>query len=154
MQGVVSKAAFRRQPRCGQQTFTVMSLHINNNFAKKRDIGKKLLLTIRAIMQDEHVDLAACDFNGAAWRQSSGNSFQPTSTLRGGICRHGFVVNRPTYVASSYFQTHMNYGRYTYTVHSQCLEKSWVSIKETRAATMRYGYTWNSSAADMLTDHE
>ena len=66
-----------------------MSLHINNNFAKKRDIGKKLLLTIRAIMQDEHVDLVACDFNGAGWRQSSGNSPQPTGTLRGGICRHG-----------------------------------------------------------------
>ena len=96
MQGVVSKAAFRRQPRCGQQTFTVMSLHINNNFAKKRDIGKKLLLTIRAIMQDEHVDLVACDFNGAAWRQLSGNSLQPTSTLRGGICRHGLSKAGPT----------------------------------------------------------
>ena len=81
MQGVVSKAAFRRQPRYGQQTFTVMSLHINNNFAKKCDIGKKLLLTIRAILQDERVDLVACDFNGAAWRQSSGNSPQLTSTL-------------------------------------------------------------------------
>ena len=143
-----------------KQTFTVMSLHINNNFAKKRDIGKKLLLTIRAIMQDEHVDLDACDFNGAAWRQSSGNSSQPTSTLRGGICRHGlsnaalelFLVNGPTYVASSFFHTHMNYGRYAYMEHSQCLEKSWVSVKETRAATMRYGYIW--SATEMLTDHE
>ena len=28
-----------------QQTFTVMSLHINNNFVKKRCNGKKLLLT-------------------------------------------------------------------------------------------------------------
>ena len=35
-QGVVSKAAFRRQPRSGQETFTVMSLHINSNYAKKR----------------------------------------------------------------------------------------------------------------------
>ena len=53
MQGVVSKAAFRRQPHNGQQTFTVMSLHFNNNYAKRRGIGKKLLLTIRATMQDE-----------------------------------------------------------------------------------------------------
>ena len=101
MQGVVSKAAFRRKPRYGQQTFTVMSLHINNNFAKKRDIRKKLLLTLRAIMQDEHVDLVACDFDGAAWRQSSGNSLQPTGTLRGGICRHGLSnATRPPWSCS------------------------------------------------------
>ena len=42
--------------------------HINNNYAKKRGIGKKLLLTIRPVMLDEQVDLAAGDFNGAAWR--------------------------------------------------------------------------------------
>ena len=36
LQGVVSRAAFRRQPRSGQKLFTVMSLHINNNYAKKR----------------------------------------------------------------------------------------------------------------------
>ena len=81
MQGVVSKAAFRWQPLDGQQTFTVMSLHINNSFAKKRGIGKKLLLTIRAIMQDEHVNLIAGDFFGTAWRQKSGNNPHPTSTL-------------------------------------------------------------------------
>ena len=80
LQGVVSRAAFRRQPRGGQKFFTVMSVHINNNYAKKRGIGKKLLLTIRAIIQDEHVDLVASDFNGAAWRQSHGNKPQPTST--------------------------------------------------------------------------
>ena len=81
MQGVVSKAAFRRHPSNGQQTFTVMSLHINNNFAKKRGVGKKLLLAIRAIMQDEHVNLVAGDFNGAAGRQTSGNNLHPTGTL-------------------------------------------------------------------------
>ena len=81
LQGVVSRAAFRRQPRSGQTLFTVMSLHINNNYAKKRGIGKKLLLTIRAIMQDEHVQLVARDFNLAAWRQSYGDNPQPTSIL-------------------------------------------------------------------------
>ena len=50
-------------------SFTVMSLHINNN-ATKRGIGKQLLLTIPAIMQEEHVDLVAGDFMRAAWRQS------------------------------------------------------------------------------------
>ena len=63
MQGVVLKARFRRQPRNDQQSFTVMSMHINNNFAKKRGTGKKFLLTIRAIMQDEHVNLVAGGVN-------------------------------------------------------------------------------------------
>ena len=92
MQVVVSKAAFRRQPRNGQQTFSVMSLHINNNFAEKRGFGKKLHLTIRAIMQDEHVDLVAGDFSGAAWRQSSGNNPHPTSTLEEAFADTHFPV--------------------------------------------------------------
>ena len=58
-----------------------MSLHINNNYAKKRGIGKKLLLTIRAIMQEEHVDLVAGDFHGAAWGLLDGNNLQPSSIL-------------------------------------------------------------------------
>ena len=48
-----------------QKTFTIMSLNINNNDAKKRGIGKKLILTIRAVMLEEHVDLVAGVFNGA-----------------------------------------------------------------------------------------
>ena len=76
MKGVVSKAAFRRQPRNGHQTFTVMSLHINNKNTKKRDFGMNLHVTIRAILQDEHVILVAGDFNGAAWRQTSASSDQ------------------------------------------------------------------------------
>ena len=41
-----------------------MSLHINNNYVKKRGIGKKLIPTIRAVMLDEKVDLVAVDFTG------------------------------------------------------------------------------------------
>ena len=35
------------------------------NIAKKRGVGKKLLLTIRAVMLDEHMDLVAWDCNGS-----------------------------------------------------------------------------------------
>ena len=73
LQVVISRASFHRQPRGGKSFFTVMSLHINNNYAKKRGIGKKLRLTIRAVMLEEHVDLVAGDFNGAAWRRQTGN---------------------------------------------------------------------------------
>ena len=59
LQGVISRASLRRLPRSGKSFFTTMSIHINNQFAKKRGIGKKLLLTIRAVMLKEHVDLVA-----------------------------------------------------------------------------------------------
>ena len=35
LQGVISRATFRRQPRGGKSFFAVMSLHINNNFRQK-----------------------------------------------------------------------------------------------------------------------
>ena len=43
-------------------------------YAKKRGIGKKLILTIRAVMLDEKVDLVARDFNGAASRGDNRNN--------------------------------------------------------------------------------
>ena len=74
LQGVLSRASFRRQPPSGQKTFTVVSLHISNIYVKKRGIGKKLILTICAVMLDEKVDLVAGDFNGAAWRRDNSNN--------------------------------------------------------------------------------
>ena len=74
LQGVLSRTSFRRQPPSGPKSFTVMSLHINNSCAKKRGIGKKLILTIRAVMLDEKVDLVAGDFNRAAWRRDNSNN--------------------------------------------------------------------------------
>ena len=50
-----------------------MSLHITNQFAKKRGNGKKLLFTVRTVMLEQHVDLVAGDLNGAAWRSRCGS---------------------------------------------------------------------------------
>ena len=68
MQGVLSRASFRRPPLSGQETFTVLSLHISHIYAKKRGIAKKL---IRAIMIAQQIDVFAGDFNGTAWRCSN-----------------------------------------------------------------------------------
>ena len=81
LQGVISMASFRRRPRNSKSFFTTMSLHINNQFAKKRGIEKKLLLTIRAVMLEEHVDFVAGDFNGAAWRRPCGNDRKLASII-------------------------------------------------------------------------
>ena len=50
LQAVMSRASFRRLPRDGTSFFTVMSLHIKNNFSRKRGIGKKLQLTVRTVL--------------------------------------------------------------------------------------------------------
>ena len=57
-----------------KKSFTVLSLHVSNIYAKKRGIGRKLILTIRAVMLDEKVDLVAGDFDGAAWRCDNRNN--------------------------------------------------------------------------------
>ena len=64
LQGVLSRASFRRQPPNGNKKIKVLSLHISKFYAKKRGIGKKLILTIRAVMLDKEVDLVASDQRG------------------------------------------------------------------------------------------
>ena len=81
LQAVISRASFRGLPRKGKSFFTMMSQYINNRFAKKRGIGQKLLLTVRTVMLQEHVDMVAGDFNGAAWRRQSGSDPRPISTI-------------------------------------------------------------------------
>ena len=74
LQGVLSRASFRRQPLSGLETFTVLSLHITNVHAEKRGIGKELILAIRTVMLKDNVDVVAGDFKGAAWRRDNINN--------------------------------------------------------------------------------
>ena len=80
MQGVLSRASFRRSPVSGQKYFTVLSLHTSNIYAKKKGIAKKLILTLRAIMISPEVHLVAGDFNGTAWRCRSRGNIDETLT--------------------------------------------------------------------------
>ena len=68
LQGVLSQAIFRRPPVSGKKNFTVLSLHVSNIYAKNKGFAKKLILTIRAIMISQEVDLVAGDFNETPWR--------------------------------------------------------------------------------------
>ena len=74
LQGVLSRASFRRAAASGQKNFTVLSLHISNIYAKKKGIAKKLIQTLRAILISQEVDMVAGDFNGTAWRCRSRDS--------------------------------------------------------------------------------
>ena len=68
LQGVVSRASFRRAASSGQTALTVLSLHISNIYAKKKGVAKKIIQAVRALMISQNIDLVAGDFNGAAWR--------------------------------------------------------------------------------------
>ena len=82
MQGVLSRASFRRPPLGGQETFTVLSLHISHIYAKKRGIA------IRANMISQQIDMVAGDFNGTAWRCSSRDNISTIeSTSKNHVCR-------------------------------------------------------------------
>ena len=81
LQCFISRASFCWLRRGGKSFITVMSLHINNKYVKKRGIKKKLPLIIRAVILEENVDVVAGDFNGASWRRSNGNNRQSTSII-------------------------------------------------------------------------
>ena len=83
LQGVLSRASFRRQPPNGQKTFTVLSLHISKIYAKKRGIGMKLILTIRAVMLDGPVTSTGLH-GGATTGTTSVPSKKPLLTV---LCR-------------------------------------------------------------------
>ena len=151
----MSRASFRRQPLSGQGSFTVMSLRMYNNFAKKRGIGKKIILIIRALMLQDHVDVVAGDFNGAAWRRDSSNSIsiieEPFADfalpMPPGVCGQ-------TCADSSNAQIRMKGGKYANTAHSPFLTKLLASARPIRAAITRYGSTWilwNGAAFNHIT---
>ena len=87
LQGALSRASFRQSPVSGQKHFTVLSLLVSNNYAKKKGIAKKLILTLRAILNSQEVDLVAGDFNGTAWRYRSKDNFSTIDEAHGGIAR-------------------------------------------------------------------
>ena len=148
IQGVFSRASFRRQPH-GLLFFTVMSLHINNNYAKKRGIGKKLLLTIGAMMLDEQVDLVAAtgllgDAPPMPTTSVSSKKLSPTVTFRCLLAPHrcrvrgGCRVRGQTCVGFSSLRTPMSVGEYGNIAHSPFTTKLWAFDKPTRAAITRY----------------
>ena len=42
---------------------------MNNEHGKIHDIAVDLMLEVRALMVEHHVDMVAGDFNGACWRR-------------------------------------------------------------------------------------
>ena len=92
--------------------------------------GKNMLLTVRTVMLEEHVDLVAGDFTGAARCHLAphrcGDQVQ---------CQ----VNGPMYVALSSHRTPEMSGKYASSVPSPSPTARWVFRKKIRAATTKCG---------------
>ena len=156
----VTRCHFRRQPRNGQKFFTIMSLHINNQYAKKHGIGKKLLLTIRA-------ESSWTCLLGTSTGPFGANQMvtAPTNQYsRGNFCRHKFAnATRPHTIVGprgsakldrcvwfwSSPRTRVTNGRFV------CMELSQfsASVQKTRIVIMKYG-TKTLLAINVLMSHE
>ena len=163
MQGVLSGASFRRPPLSGQKTFTVLSLHMSNIYAKKkRCIARKLILTIRAIMIGQQIDLVAGDFNGTALRCSNRDNISTSTKLtvrfqrRRALHHCGdpdrFQTTGLTSVGSLNRPIQIGIGRYACMVLSPSHAKLSACVQPIKAAIMRHGSTWKSSIGAIL-DH-
>ena len=154
---VVSRASFRRQPRNGPKFFTVMSLHINNNYAKKRGIGKKLLLTIRALCRKSTCTwslVTSTELPGSYQMVTTPNppvlSRKPSPTQiyqcrlaphRCGAQVH-YHVNGLTFVILISLRTRLKNGRSVCMELSLFTTRSSASVHKIKVAIMRCGCTW------------
>ena len=157
MQGILFWASFRRPPLSGQETFTVLSLHVSNIYAKKKGIAKKLILTIRAIMIGQQIDVVAGDFNGTEWRCRSRNNIStideaftdcawPTPPGRTPLWRPGSIPNNRADVcgflkppgSDRIFKVRMHGASPS---HAKLL----AYVQPIKVAIMRHGSTWISS---------
>ena len=152
MQGVLSRASFRRPPLSGQKTFTVMPLHKSNIYAKKRGIAKKLILTIRAIMIGQQIDLVAGDFNGTAWRCSHRDNIStideafadcalPTPPGPTPLWGPGSIPNNWADVCGLNRLIQIGIGRYECKALSLSHAKLSACVQPIKAATTRLGST-------------
>ena len=62
-----------------EPTFTMMSLHMNTHFAKKRGIAKNVFFAVRAVLCQEQIEMVA------AWRKKSGDDQQRDNTIEGAL---------------------------------------------------------------------
>ena len=144
--------AFCRAAASGQKVFTVLSVHINNVFAKKRGIAKKIIQTVRALMISQNIDLVAGDFNGAAATMSvlSMKYFLTVPCLRRRAPHHcgdadpSRTIGRTSVVFLSPLALN-DFGKWTNMAHSLSLDKLLVYVPVIKAAIMRRGFICTSS---------
>ena len=159
LQGVLSRASFRRPPLSGQKTFTVLSLHTSNIYAKNGVLGKQLILTIRAVMLGEHVDLVAGDFGGAVWRCRCLRTWKKplqAALWQRRLAPHPcgdpdrFQTTGLTFVGSLHRPIQIGIGKSDFTAPLPFLMKLLACAPPIKAATMKHGFTSTSSTGEKV----
>ena len=146
LQGVISRASLRRQPRNGKSYFTVMSVHVNNQYAKKRGIGKNA--PPHCSRRDATRPLGAAKVVTAVNPSVLSRMFLPTQICHCHLAPHRcgaqvqYQVNGLTYVLLSSPRTLVKDGKYVSMVHSLFLTTLCASVEKIKAATKRCGCTW------------
>ena len=155
---------FQRIPRNDTSCFTKMFLHCQNAVAKKRSVALNILLAVRSAMLHEDVDKVAGDFNGTSWRKIRTRSTIDSTTKKRSKTQKSLCHLAPhqsdapekfqacglTYVAvSGHPSLHQNVS-YGNTGHVRSIAESWASLRKTRPATTRRGFTSATSAHHWL----
>ena len=117
----------------------------------KRCIAKKLILTIRAIMIGQLIDLVSGDFNRTAWRCSNRDNISSIDEAFADCTSPTPVVPTPLWGPRSIpnnwadVWNQIGIGRYACMVLSPSQAKLSACVQPIKAATMRHGSTWISS---------
>ena len=133
----------------------MLSLHISNIYAKKKGIAKKLILTLRAILISQEVDLVSGDFKGTAWRCRSRNNIStideaftdstlPTAPGRPPHCGDldPFLTCGQTSADFSNHRVLIDFGKCMSMVHSPSHGKRLVYVPPIKVAIMKPGFIW------------
>ena len=133
-QGVLSHVSFRRRPLNGQKLIHSCVVAHQVHYAKERGIGKKLILTIRAVMLDEKVDLVAGDFNSPAWRSSNRNNISTIEEAFADCALQG--ASRPHTVMGSWSSSRWVGGRWW--VPQPLDSDGWWTVRQHDAFSIRH----------------
>ena len=119
-------------------------------------LQKKLILTIRAIMIAQQIDVVAGDFNGTAWRCSNRDNISTIDELQTVRCQRRralhhcgepdrFQTTGLTSVGSLNRPIQIGTRRYACMVRSPSHAKLSACVHPIKIAIMRHGSTWISS---------
>ena len=163
MQGVLSRASFRRPPLQRPKDFYgVVSTYKQYLHQKNGVLQKKVILTVRAIMMGQQIDMVAGDFNGRAWRHSKRDNM---STIDEAFANCAFQRRRAlhfcgdpdrfqttglTYVGSLNCLIQISIGRCACMVLPPSHAKLSACVQPIKAAIMRHGSIWISSIGAAL----
>ena len=137
-----------------------MALYVQHHFAKKRGIGRNLLVAVRFVKVQEQVGMVAGDFNCAGWRRQSGSDTRSTGIIEEAFANTSLPIppgphrcgsqdacqaSGLTFVSSQNRRGPRGSGRFVCMELSQSLSACRASGAKIRVATTKFGSTSSTS---------